>query len=171
MLVLNGSISSSRDFLVFSGTEIQSHFQWNLGDIFPNFEKKIPLFKKKKRFFFCFVFLMIGIFIQPPHTCNLLTIASYFSFNFLMAKVCVIANCFFLLTKNDIIVHYNKFPNFGVYRATFPNLKGTLKGPLPKIAKKNPCLDAFDERECHNKYFFHKSPNLPASDLCCRRHL
>ena len=30
----------------------------------------------------------------------------------------------FLLTKNDIIVHYNKFPNLGVYRATFPNLKG-----------------------------------------------
>ena len=29
----------------------------------------------------------------------------------LMAIVCVIANLFFLLTKNDIIVHYNKFPN------------------------------------------------------------
>ena len=28
------------------------------------------------------------------------------------------------MTKNDIIVHYNKFPNLGVYHATFPNLKG-----------------------------------------------
>ena len=36
------------------------------------------------------------------------TIESYFSFNLLMAKVCVIANLIFLLTKNDIIVHYNK---------------------------------------------------------------
>ena len=29
-----------------------------------------------------------------------------------MAKVCVIANLF-LLTKNDIIVHYDNFPNLG----------------------------------------------------------
>ena len=45
-----------------------------------------------------------------------------FSFD-LIAIVCVIANLF-LLTKNDIIVHYNKFPNLGVYHATFLNLKG-----------------------------------------------
>ena len=41
-----------------------------------------------------------------------------------MVKVSVIANLFFLLTKNDIIVHYNKVSNLGVYRANFPNLKG-----------------------------------------------
>ena len=36
-----------------------------------------------------------------------------FSFN-LMAIVCVIGNLF-LLTKNDMILHYNKFPNVGAY--------------------------------------------------------
>ena len=59
-----------------------------------------------------------------------------FSFN-LMAIVCVIhvANLF-LLTKNDIkFMHYNKFPNLGVYRATFPNLKGH-RGPS-EIATKS----------------------------------
>ena len=55
-----------------------------------------------------------------------------FSF-ILMAIVCVIAD-FFLLTKNDIIVHYNKLPNFRVYHATFPKLKSP--GSLPKIEKK-----------------------------------
>ena len=50
-----------------------------------------------------------------------------------MAIACVIVNLF-LLTKKDIIMHYNKFPNLGVYRATFPNLKGPKA--LPKIAKK-----------------------------------
>ena len=30
----------------------------------------------------------------------------------------------FLLTKNDIIMHYNKFPNLGIYHTNFPNLKG-----------------------------------------------
>ena len=57
-----------------------------------------------------------------------------FSFN-LMALVCVIAKLF-LLTKNDILEHYNKFPNLGVYPANFPNLKGPKA--LPKIEKKNP---------------------------------
>ena len=53
-----------------------------------------------------------------------------------MAIVYVIAN--FLLTKNDIIVHYNKFPNLEVYLANFPNLKG-LRAPFPKFkfAKKS----------------------------------
>ena len=47
-----------------------------------------------------------------------------FSFN-LMAIVCVISIFFFfLLTKNDIIVHNNKFPNLGVCCANFPDLKG-----------------------------------------------
>ena len=40
-----------------------------------------------------------------------------------MVKVCVIANLL-LLTKNDIIVHYDRFLNLGVYHANFPNLKG-----------------------------------------------
>ena len=36
----------------------------------------------------------------------------------LMAIVCVIANLFFDLPKNDIVVHYNKFPDLGVYHAS-----------------------------------------------------
>ena len=44
------------------------------------------------------------------------------------------------IDQNDIIVHYNAYPNLGVYRATFPNLKGP--SAPPKIAK-NPllCID------------------------------
>ena len=52
-----------------------------------------------------------------------------FSFN-LMAIVCVIANLL-LLTKNDIILHYKKFPNLGVCHANFPNLKG------PRVPSQN----------------------------------
>ena len=53
-----------------------------------------------------------------------------------MAKVCVIANLF-LLTKNDIIVHYNKFANLWIYHANFLNLKGPR---VPsKNCKKDPC--------------------------------
>ena len=37
--------------------------------------------------------------------------------------ICVLAYLF-LLTKNDIIVQYNKFSNLGDYQANFPNLKG-----------------------------------------------
>ena len=37
--------------------------------------------------------------------------------------MCNLADLFFLLTKNDIIVLYNKFPYLGVYHAPFPNLK------------------------------------------------
>ena len=47
-----------------------------------------------------------------------------------------------ILTKNDIIVHcnyYNKFPNLGVYSATFPNLKGP-RAPSQKC-KKIPARD------------------------------
>ena len=54
-----------------------------------------------------------------------------FSFN-LMAIICVIANLFvFLLTKNDIIEYYNKFPNLG---------SCNLKGPRApsQNCKKNP---------------------------------
>ena len=49
------------------------------------------------------------------HTSNMVM----FCFD-LMAIVCVIANLLILFTKNDIIVHYNKFPNLGVHSATFP---------------------------------------------------
>ena len=55
-----------------------------------------------------------------------------FSFN-LMAILCVIVYCF-LLTKIDIIMHYNKFPNLGVCRASFPNLKGS-RACFPKLHK------------------------------------
>ena len=51
-----------------------------------------------------------------------------------MAIVCVIANLFCLLTKKDIIVHYNKFPNVGVYHPNFPNLKGH-RAPSQKCKK------------------------------------
>ena len=54
-----------------------------------------------------------------------------------MAKVCVIANLFFKFTKNDIIVHFNKFPNSGVYHSNVPNLK-VPKAPLQNW-NKNPC--------------------------------
>ena len=47
----------------------------------------------------------------------------------LMAIECVIA--IFIEKKNDIIVHYNKFPNLGVYHADFPNLKD------PRAASRN----------------------------------
>ena len=57
------------------------------------------------------------------------------TFSNLMAIVCVIANLF-LLTKNDIFVHYNTFPNLGVYHATFPNLKGP-RAPSPNCKQKS----------------------------------
>ena len=96
--------------------------QWNLGVFFfPNFERKYQSSKKKKFFFFeDWDFHSVN-----THTSYMVT----FSFN-LMAIVCVIAN-FFLFTKNDIIVHFNKFPNLGVYQATFSNLKG------PRAPSKN----------------------------------
>ena len=97
---------------MFPGAEIRMHSQWNLGDYFPNFEKKSQSLKK---FFF---FLKIGIFIQSTYTHKLHgDVLLQFNGN----SMC---NSYFLLTKNDIIVHYNKFPNLGVYCANFfPNLK------------------------------------------------
>ena len=90
-----------------------------------------PILKKNPNLhFFCFEdwdFHSIN-----THTSYLVT----FSFN-LMETACVVAEFVFLLTKNEIIVHYNKFPNLGVYHATFPNLKGP-RGPFPKL-QKNPC--------------------------------
>ena len=49
------------------------HSHLNLGDFFPNFEKKSQSSKKKFFFFFLkigilFYFLKIGIFIQSTHT-------------------------------------------------------------------------------------------------------
>ena len=95
---------------------------------FPILTKKKNANLKKK----CF-FLKIAIFIQSTHTTSYMVT---FSFN-LMAIVCVIANLFvFLLTKNEIIVHYNKFPKLGVYHTTFPILKGP-RAPS-RNCKKNP---------------------------------
>ena len=57
---------------------------------FPNLQKKI-------------FFEDLDFYSVNAHTSYMVT----FSFN-LMAIVCVIANMFSLLTKNDIIVHYKK---------------------------------------------------------------
>ena len=62
-----------------------------------------------------------------------------FSFN-LIAIVCVIANLF-LLTKIDIIVHFNKFLNLGVYPRGLPRYFSQSErpsGPFPKLPKKIP---------------------------------
>ena len=86
-------------------------------------ETFFPIFKKNPNPQILFFFGKFGFsFIHHTHKQST-TIASYFSFNFLMAKVCAIANMF-LLTKNDIIVHNNKFLNLRVYHTNFPNLKG-----------------------------------------------
>ena len=83
---------------MFSGAKLRPHFQWNLGAFFPNFEKKIPIF----------FLLKIGISIQShTHTHKLHgEILLQFNGNSMCNSSFV-----FLLTKNDIIVHYNKFPN------------------------------------------------------------
>ena len=59
-----------------------------------------------------------------------------------MAKVYVIANLF-LLTKNDIIVHYNKFPNLGFYHTNFFNLKGP-RAPSQNCKKKKKIPASFN---------------------------
>ena len=78
-----------RDFFcVFSVAEIRPHSQWNLGDLNPNFEKKIPILKKiflKK--------LKVGIFIQSTHTHT--SYKAMFFFN-LMTIVCVIMSKLFI---------------------------------------------------------------------------
>ena len=85
-------------YLVFSGAKIRPLSQWNLGDLFPNSKKKKTIFKKN--------YFFLNFHSITTHTSNKVT----FSFN-LMAIVCVIANLFFKLTENAIIVHYNKFLN------------------------------------------------------------
>ena len=47
---------SYRDFLVSSGAEIRPLSQWDLGDFFPQFEKKFLISKKKKKKNFFFIF-------------------------------------------------------------------------------------------------------------------
>ena len=98
----------------------------NFVDFFPNFEKKIPILQKKQQTFFLgrlgFSFSQFtyklhgGILLQfnGNSMCNI-----YF---------------FFLLTKNDIIVHNNKFPNLGVCCANFPRSERPW-GPFPKSQK------------------------------------
>ena len=48
-----------------------------------------------------------------------------------MAIIYILAYLF-LIDQNAVIVHYNKFPNFRVFCANFPNL-----GPFPKLQKKS----------------------------------
>ena len=119
----------TRDFFGFSGAEILPQSQWNLGAFLANFEKNPNL-----QFYHYFFFENWDF-----HSVNVNTHTSYmvtFSFN-LIAIVCVIANCFFI-DKNDLIMHFNKFPNLGVYHSNFPNLKGP-RAPS-KISKNNPCV-------------------------------
>ena len=64
-------------FLVSSGAKIRPLSQSDLGDLFSQFEKKIPNLKKKKKIFFFFFenfhsvffffFFFLRIFIQSPH--------------------------------------------------------------------------------------------------------
>ena len=105
-----------RDFIfVFSGP---MEFRW----LFPILKKKIqPNFFFEDWDFHSF----------STHTSYMVTF-----FN-LMAIVCVIANLFFYWP----IVHYNKFPNLGVFHATFPNLKGPRA--TSQNWKKNPCLNTY----------------------------
>ena len=49
----------------------------------------------------------------------------------------------FILTKNDFIMHFNKFPNLGVYHANFPNLKGP-RAPSQNC-KKNKTFQILDK--------------------------
>ena len=86
---------------------------------FSNFEKKTQSSKKK---FFFEDWDFHSVTTHKLHGDNLLALHLISSSIVLMAKVCVIAHLF-LLTKNNIIKHYNKFTNLWVYHANFPNLK------------------------------------------------
>ena len=83
--------------------------------------KKKQSSKKKKFFFAGWDFHSV-----TTHTSYMKTI--YFCIVFLLqcfdGKSISKSLFVFLLTKNDTIVYYNKFPNLGVYHAKFPNLKG-----------------------------------------------
>ena len=92
----------------------------------PILKIKIPIFKK------IIFFFEDWVYTESTHTQAMYMVT--FSFN-LMAIVCVIliANLlFFLLTKNDIIVHYKKFPNLGFTMLLFQISKAL--GPFPKLS-------------------------------------
>ena len=82
-----------------------------------------------------------------------------FSFN-LMATVCVIAYYYFI-DQNDIIVHYNIFPNVGVYHTTFPNLKGP-KAPSRNCKKIPACSEllSIDQDFCENLNLLNKTIHM-----------
>ena len=78
-------------FLVSSGAENRPFSQWDLGDYFPQFEKKNPNLKKKLKKIF-------RIFIQSPHTHklhgdNLLSLQLIF-LQFRAIVSCIMANLF-----------------------------------------------------------------------------
>ena len=103
--------------LVFSGAEIRTHSQWNLGDLFTQFRKK-----KSHSYFF-----KTGTFIQSTHTyarthARTHTHTSYMvslSFN-LMSIVCVIANLFFIDQKMTELCSKRNFPMKGFTTLFFP---------------------------------------------------
>ena len=70
------------------------------------------------------------------------------------------------MTKNDIIVHYNKFPNSGVFGANFPNLKGP-RTPSQNC-KKIPVRIYYLSLAMQIGLKVHFIYTLPASDsFCC----
>ena len=88
---------------MFSGAEIRPHSQWNLCDFFPNFEGEKS--QSSKNIFFLFFVEDLGFHSVNTHTSHMVM------FSFKLMAIVYLANLFFLLTKNDIIVHYNKIPN------------------------------------------------------------
>ena len=110
-------------FGVFSGAKMWPHSQWNLGAFFPILKKNPNLQKE--------FFLKIGIFIQSTNTHMLHgDILLQLNDNSMCNSLFV-----FLLTKNDIIVHYYKSPNLGGSHANFLNLKGP-RAPSQNCQKK-----------------------------------
>ena len=121
-------------FPVFSGAEIQPFTQWNLGDFFPNIEKKSQSSKK-------IFFLKIGIFIQSTHTHKLhgddqlplhLISPSIWRQKHVKSLICI-----FIDQKWHKCVLW-KFPNLGVYHASYTNVKGP-RAPSQN-SKKNPWM-------------------------------
>ena len=101
---------------------------------FPNSEKKSQSSKKPTFFYFWRWGFSFSHHKHKLHDDNLqLHLIS--PSNFLWQKYVLI--CWGFFTKNEIIVHCNKFPNLGVYPATFPNLKGP-RAPSQYCKKKIP---------------------------------
>ena len=82
--------------------------QWNLGEFPINFEKKNHNLQKKKYFFLRLGF-SFSYHTHKLHGDSLLPLNLISPSVFFIAKVCVIAYLFFVLTKNDIIVQYKEF--------------------------------------------------------------